>query len=111
MATSSVTIARCQRGQDRYGGILPGHDVGERHSHLHRRAAGLARYGHPPALGLDHVVITGSVALGSEAGNGAPDQSGALREGSRGRETVAFESAALEVVDRHIGVGQKRGHE
>src|SRR6185312_11987075 len=74
-----------ERGEDRAGRVHAGHEVGDRHAHLLRAAAGevvaLAGDAHEAAQPLDHEVVAGPLAIGAvlaEAGDRAVDEAGVV---------------------------------
>src|SRR6185437_16591205 len=95
-----------RQGRDR--GVLAGDHVGQRHAHLHRLPVRLAGDGHPSSFGLDHIVVTRPVAVGPEAGDGAPHEARLPREKPARIESVSVECAAAKVVDDDIGLVEQR---
>ena len=110
MLAPPALVALGQGGLDGDGAVEPGEDIGEGDAHFLRRAVWLAGQVHDPAHRLDDEVIARPVGIGAglaETGDRAIDQ--AWVEGGQAVivQPVLGQSTALEILDHHIGIGDK----
>ena len=111
MLAHAGAVAYLHRGQDGAAGIDTCEQVGQRHAHALRaaagRALGFAGDAHHAAHGLDHQVVTGALGVGpglAEAGNGAVNQ--AWVEGAQAGlvQTIVRQAADLEVFHHDVAL-------
>ena len=99
-----------ERGHDRDQRVLPGEHVGESHAGPHGFAVGFTGHGHPPRLGLHHIVIARASGIGAEASNRAPEEARVGGEEGRGVEPPLGKRPRQEVVHDDVSVREEAGH-
>ena len=95
---------------DRDHAVKPGEDVGIGHAGLLRRAVRLAGQVHDAAHRLDDEIVAGPVRLGTvlaESGDRGVDHPRIAGGDCRVVEAVLHQTAALEVLDHHVGAGRQ----
>ena len=101
-----VVCARVQRGEDAERRVHPGGDVGDRDAGAHAAAAGLAGHADHAALGLDHEIERGAVAIRAvlaEAGDRAVDDARLPRARLRVADAELVDGADAQVLEHDVG--------
>ena len=111
VSPASRSRARNERGEDRDARVLPGDDVRQCDADFHWCAVRITGDGHPPLLGLHDEVVSGAVAVRTEARDRAPHELRMRGEDVGDVKSVSGEHASLEVVDDDIGTGDERADE
>src|SRR5215207_6832008 len=94
-----------QGGQDGNGCILPGEQISDRHTDLHRLALWLPGDTHESAHGLDDEIIAGFVAQGSclpKAGDRTINETGVDRGSRFEIQGKAIQSSGAKVLNENI---------
>ena len=109
----SRLVAHVESGEDGGGRVHTREQVGQRHTHPQRAAAGFAvgpaGDAHHAAHGLDHQVVPGAFGIRpvlAEAGDRAVNEAWVQRPQAGVVQPVLLQAADLEVLDQDVGLGR-----